>query len=209
MVIIHRLQKQKQKMEQLRFSVWLLSAVLFLILVSSESKQQSLSPNKQLKNALEDDTFLGLEGGYFVPTSEPDESLTDYSTFRALIQQHLPFGPLQYDESRASNAATELSRSGMDFNGTTSETEIDPDMSCIGPDQNECGKLELYGCEQMHTYSNRSNVNVSDSCREDEYARLERANVLRCATNLSELRSRLELNLSLIGDGSLAYMDHD
>ena len=52
------------------------------MLVSSESKQQSLSPKNQLKNALEDDTFLGLEGGYFVPTSEPDESLTDYSRFR-------------------------------------------------------------------------------------------------------------------------------
>ena len=44
MVIIHRL--LKQKMQQLRYSVWLLSAVLILILVSSESKQQSLFHRK-------------------------------------------------------------------------------------------------------------------------------------------------------------------
>ena len=191
-------------MQQLRFSVLLLSAVLFLIIVSLESKQQSLSPKNQLKNALEDDRFLGLEGGYFVTNlSEPDKSLTDYSRFRSLIQQHLPFVPLQYDESRASNSATELSRSGIDFNDTMSRIANDPDMSCIRPDQNVCGTLVLYGCERMRTYSNSSNVNVSDSCREEEYARLERANVLRCAANLSELRSRFELNPSLFGNGSV------
>ena len=89
-----------------------------------------------------------------MPTSQSDESLTDHSRFRSLIQQHLPFGPLQYDESRASNAATELSRSGTDFNDTPPEDKIDPDMSCIGPDQNVCGTLALYGCERMRTYSN-------------------------------------------------------
>ena len=189
-------------MQQLRFSVWLLSAVLFLILVSSESKQQSLSPKTNLRTLLKTiHSSVWKEDISCQHLSPMNLSQT--------IQQHLPFGPLQYEESRASNAATELSRSGMDFYGTTSEKKIDPDMSCIGPDQNVCGKLAFYGCERMRTYSNRSNVKVSDSCREDKYARLERANVLRCTANLSELRSRLKLNPSLIGNRSLAYMDHD
>ena len=193
-------------MQHLQFSIWLLSAILILILVivSSESTKQSLSPNSQLKNAFANDLFLGLEGEYYEPTSQSDESLKDHFIFRirSRSQQHLSFSPHKYVESKALKSATGFALNVMASYDTTSETEIDPDMSCIRYDQNLCGMLALYGCDWTRTYLNRSNVNVSLSCREEQYARLERKNVLQCRANISALRLRFGLSPSIIGKWS-------
>ena len=71
--------------------------------------------------------------------------------------------------------------------------------SCIGPDKTECGTLTLYTCVKDQSDVTGSSVNVTSSCRVDAYARLERANLLRCRANLSELLSRFALESSVMG----------
>ena len=74
------------------------------------------------------------------------------------------------------------------------------DVSCTGPDRNTCGTLTLYTCERAKRFTDQSGVDAAfGSCRVDEYARVESANLLRCRANLTELRSRFSFNQSIIG----------
>lgn len=114
------------------------------------------------------------------PASSSDGSLTDLSRFRFPPNQRVKRAQFQHSETRVLGPAA--------------------GVSCTGPDHNTCGTLTLYTCERVKRSTGQSGVDaVSGSCRVDEYARLERANLLRCRANLTELRSRFSFNQSIIG----------
>ena len=116
----------------------------------------------------------------------------------SLNQQLSQVGFRQASESHASSTNAERAQV-LQNTHIDQEWESELGASRIGPDKTECGTLTLYTCVKDQSNVTGSSVNVTSSCRVDAYARLEKANLLRCRANLSELLSRFALESSVMG----------
>ena len=177
-------------------SVLMMSTCLDFILVSSDSKRvRELSATERSEEFFQYSDDL-IEG--------EDENQLPFeldSTHTSLGPQHSQLSFSRASESNSSSTNAERARvihnSEVDLNAYRQASGSEPDISCIEPDNTECGTLTLYTCAKEQ--SGLSSVNVTSSCRVDAFARLERANLLRCRANLSELLSRFALESSVMG----------
>lgn len=127
-----------------------------------------------------------------------------------LMSTLLNFGLVSSDSKRVrvispTEPLEELAEANQnrDFSSSNDdENQLPSELSCIEPDKSDCGTLTLYTCAKEQSGLSSVTVtseNVISSCRLDAYARLERANLLRCRANLSELLSRFALESSVMG----------
>lgn len=184
----------------LRFlcSLLAISIVLFPLTLSKHlrpSREHSdYSENEQSRSSLNE-----------LPKPLSEDSQKRGQQFDSLIQQDAQFRSRPYREARISPSAADhrrVARNSIphDIDGYVNDEESHglPDLSCIGPGQSICGVLTLCTCP-LNRSERSTSFNVSRDCVIDEYAKLEKTNLLRCVANMTELRLRFSLNQSIIG----------